>query len=265
MEENGAVRNYRDILDVQYPSGSAGRTLLDDRFDSGVSLKPKGHSQLAGRVLEISSQSDLKLKPGEVVLTFDDGPSPSYTPRILKALSDHGVYATFFMVGEMADAHPETAQLVAEAGHTIGSHTHDHTQLTKVTEAAAVTQVGAGLNSVQRAIADTGARVAPFFRFPYLADTPALRHILMNAGMVIFDVDVDSKDYIKRTPDQVRENTLRRLDAAGGGIILFHDIHSRTANMLPGFLDALDERGYTVVRVVPKRPGFFAKPAYASR
>lgn len=199
----------------------------------------------------IYSQSDLRLKAGEVLLTFDDGPSVTQTPRILKALAQYGVRATFFMVGKSAKAHPGLVQQVARAGHTIGSHTHNHENLAKRSQASAVKAVLTGEDEVAAALAPIGKKVAPFFRFPYLAQTRALRANLQDSGLVIFDVDVDSADYKKDSSAAVLARVLARLDAAKGGIVLFHDIHGRTARMLPDFLAALKERGYKIVHAVP--------------
>ncbi len=216
---------------------------------------------LAGRTLAVRKQGDLRLRRGEVVLTFDDGPSPTFTPRILATLKDYGVKATFFMVGSMAEAHPETAREVAEAGHTIGTHTHDHTNLSGETLAAALHQVESGEVSVGRVLDPVHITQAPFFRFPYLADTGELRSDLAMGGRIIFDVDVDSRDYTDVTPDAVLEGTLARLDERGSGIILFHDIHARTAAMLPRLLEALEQRGYKVVQVVAPPANPFGIPA----
>lgn len=205
----------------------------------------------AGRVLAISSQSDLSLRPGEVILTFDDGPSPSVTPLILSALDKAGVKAVFFMVGQRASAHPELVVKVAEAGHSIGTHTRTHADLTRLSEAGALAQIRTGSRALKRILKPKGFSPAPFFRFPYLAQSALLRADVRHNGYVIFGADVDSKDYWKDSPDAVLARTLRRLDQAGRGIILFHDIHKRTAAMLPDFLKALKNRGYRVVDAVP--------------
>ena len=96
-----------------------------------------------------------------------------------------------------------------------------------------------------------GRTLAPFFRFPYLAETRALRADLTGSGIVIFGVDIDSWDYLKQSNERILARTLRRLDAAGRGIVLFHDIQPHTAKLLPAFLDAVRERGFTIVNAVP--------------
>src|SRR5690606_23630598 len=92
---------------------------------------------------------------------------------------------------------------------------------------------------------------APFFRFPYLSDTPRLRQHLSARGVVVIDVDVDSKDYFVSSHDQVRQRTLAALERRGSGIILLHDLHQRTVDMLPKLLDDLHARGYKAVDLQP--------------
>ncbi len=155
------------------------------------------------------------------------------------------------MVGQMAKAYPKIAQEVAEAGHTIGTHTYRHANLRTMSDAAAMAEIRKGAMSVAQALEPIGRRPAPFFRFPYLADTAHLRRDLANEGIVAIDVDIDSKDYFRDAPSTVRERTLHALEKHGRGIILMHDIQARTAAMLPRFLEELQKRGYKVVRLVP--------------
>lgn len=214
-------------------------------------------SPLAGRTLAVASTADIVLRPGEVILTFDDGPRPGRTEAILDILDDYGVKATFFMIGRAAKASPETAQMVALRGHTVGSHTYDHADLTGMTRQAAMADISSGEAAVTDALAAIGQVPSPFFRFPYLSQSGFLRTSLADNSAVVLGVDIDSKDYYKDTPEVVAQRTLDRLKARGSGIILFHDIHARTVALLPGFLKSLEEGGYSVVRLVPKRNGPF--------
>jgi peptidoglycan/xylan/chitin deacetylase (PgdA/CDA1 family) len=215
--------------------------------------------RLGGRTLSVRSATDIILRPGEVVLTFDDGPRPGRTPTILATLNDFGVKATFLMLGSAAQAHPRLAQQVAASGHTVGSHTFDHVDLGNLSRQAALDEIARGERAVQLALAGGGHVLSPFFRFPYLSQTGFLRTNLMQGSMVVLDVDIDSKDYYRDTPSIIAERTLARLDARGSGIILFHDIHQRTVEMLPLFLAQLEERGYSVVRLVPKDNSVFGR------
>jgi len=217
------------------------------------------HGSLAGRTLEVASTSDIILRPGEVILTFDDGPRAGKTPAILDTLDRFRVKATFLMLGSAAKANPALAQQVARRGHSIGSHTYNHVNLSEMDRQAALDEIARGEAAVAEALDGAGRGLAPFFRFPYLAQTGFLRTTLLGGDMVVLDVDIDSKDYYKDSASVVAARTLSRLDARGSGIILFHDIHQRTVDMLPTFLEELQARGYSVVNLVPKRTGVFSR------
>ena len=229
------------------------------RFDQPMPAAIFKHSTLAGRTLEVASTADIILRPGEVVLTFDDGPRAGKTPAILDALDERGVKATFLMLGSAAKAHPQLARAVAHRGHTVGSHTFDHVDLNKLSRQAAMDEIARGEDAVAKALDGAGQGLSPFFRFPYLAQSGFLRTSLQQGEMVILDVDIDSKDYYKESASAVAARTLAALEARGSGIILFHDIHQRTVDMLPDFLAELEARGYSVVRLVPRDPGVFGR------
>ncbi len=189
------------------------------------------------------------LKPGEVVLTFDDGPFPEYTEAILGALAAQCTKATFFNVGSMAKNHPEIARNVLEQGHTIGTHTWSHANL-------AALSTTAGKAQIERAIAAEDkilpGGVAPFFRFPYLSDSRLMREYLRTRGIAVFSIDVDSMDYRAKSAEQVVRNVMTGLAKTGGGIILFHDIHAVTAKALPLILEALKKNNFKVVHLISK-------------
>jgi peptidoglycan-N-acetylglucosamine deacetylase len=214
---------------------------------------------LAGRTLEVASTSEIVLRPGEVILTFDDGPRAGKTPAILDTLDDYGVKATFLMLGSAAKANPQLAREVAERGHTVGSHTYDHVDLTTLDRQDALTEIVRGENAVAEALDGAGQGLSPFFRFPYLSQSGFLRTSLLQGNIVVLDVDIDSKDYYSDSAETVTARTLDRLEARGSGIILFHDIHQRTVDMLPTFLAELEARGYSVVRLAPRNPGIFGR------
>ena len=214
---------------------------------------------LAGRTLECASAADIILRPGEVVLTFDDGPRAGRTSKILRTLDDFGVKATFLMLGSAAKANPQLAQEVALGGHTVGSHTYDHVDLETVSRQEALDEIAKGEDALSAALAGAGQSLSPFFRFPYLSQDGFLRTSLTQGGAVVLDVTIDSKDYYKDSAAVVAARTLARLDARGSGIILFHDIHQRTVDMLPAFLAELEERGYSVVRLVARDKGVFGR------
>ncbi len=226
-------------------------------FAPETTIDPTGNTSsghfgsLAGRTMHIRSASDIRLAPKEVVLTFDDGPIAGKTDKVLAILAARGVKATFLMVGQMARAYPATARKVAAAGHSIGSHTQDHANLRGMSTDRAFADIEAGRQSIAAALGPSLNRPANFFRFPYLADTPALRRQLALHNIAVIDADIDSKDYFPSSPAQVEQRILAKLGKRGSGIILMHDIHPRTIAMLPGLLDALKARGYKVVHLAP--------------
>lgn len=239
------------------------RTLLTGNSDPEVdpvrtaSISPhyelrRSGQALEGRTLSVSMQKDIQLAKGEFVLTFDDGPRPGKTENILDILDEHDVKAMFLMLGRSAQSHPGLVREVAKRGHTIGLHTHSHGDLTKLNVAAALAEIERGQRPVVAALSPINKAPAPFFRFPYLAQNAQLRTAVKNSGYVIMDVGVDSKDYYSDSAEQVRERTLARMAKAGRGIVLFHDIHHRTVQMLPQLLKDMEARGYKVVNLVPQ-------------
>src|SRR5256885_1839004 len=193
------------------------------------------------------------LRPGEVVLTFDDGPWPRHTPAVLAALAEHCTKATFFPIGKHATYHPEILKQVAAAGHTIGSHTWGHLDLSKktVTEQIAKDEIEKGFSAVRWAL---GAPGAPFFRFPALKHPPALVTYLGERGIGIFSTDMDSFDFKMRKPEQVITSVLAKLKKFAKGIVLMHDFQAATANAAPALLAQLKSNGYKIVALTPKGP-----------
>ncbi len=189
------------------------------------------------------------LQPGEVVLTFDDGPFPVYTEEILAALAAECTKATFFQVGSMASHYPDIAKKVLVQGHTIGTHTWSHANLGGRSAVSAKSQVERAITA-ESTILD-GA-VAPFFRFPYLSDSRGVRAYLAQRNIAVFSIDVDSFDYRTRTADRIVQNVMNGLAKKGGGIILLHDIHAVTAKAVPMLLAALKAKDFKVVHMVPK-------------
>jgi len=184
-----------------------------------------------------------------VALTFDDGPSPIWTPRILDELKKADAKATFFMIGRNAKAEPATARLVLAAGHTIGSHTQNH-PLRPMAPARALTEINSGLVAIRQALGDPRA-VAPYFRFPGLNHTAHAEQYLRAHWIAAWSIDVDSHDWKRIAPERVVENVLTRLAAKGRGIILLHDVQAKTAHILSSLLAELKHRGYRIVHVVP--------------
>ena len=191
------------------------------------------------------------LQDKEVILTFDDGPIRRYTLPILDALDSECTKATFYAVGRMALADPQTLRETAQRGHTIAAHTWSHKRLDRIGAAKSKDEIELGFSAIQLAL---GQPMAPFFRFPYLGESQAMRTHLKSRAIANMAIDVDSRDFLTRSPSVMRKNVMSQLAQKGKGIILFHDIQPATAAGLRGLLGELKANGYRVVHVVPKAP-----------
>lgn len=220
-----------------------------------IAIDPKT-SPFLGR---LQYKQTLPLEKGEVVLTFDDGPLPPMTNRVLDALAHECVKATFFIVGRMAGAYPHVLQKVSEAGHTIGTHSQTHPLIfPKLTQQAGLQEIEQGFASVKAALAPVGATPNPWFRFPGLGRTKFYEAYTQEHGISVFSVDAVADDWMHLKPDEVEKRALDRLTANGGGILLLHDIQPSTAVMLPNLLRELKARGFKIVHVVNATPGVMA-------
>ncbi len=190
------------------------------------------------------------LQPGEVVLTFDDGPVPWVTQPILDTLDQFCTKATFFSVGEMALSYPSMTKEVLARGHTVGTHTWSHpNNLRHLTIDKAKDQIERGFAAVSLAAA-TG--IAPFFRFPGLNDSDELLSYLQTRGIASFTVDVISNDSFIGSPQRIADRTISQTVARNGGILLFHDLKRPTAKALPAILAGLKAKGFKVVHLRAK-------------
>jgi peptidoglycan/xylan/chitin deacetylase (PgdA/CDA1 family) len=205
----------------------------------------------------------LPLRDHEVVLTFDDGPWPPTTPKVLAALAHECVLATFFLIGKPASEHPELVRRIAAEGHSIGHHTWLHRSLKQIKPEETDEEINHGIEAVEMALhgVATSTPSTPFFRFPGFETTPETLDRLQSRGIMVFGADLWASDWNRMTPQQELKLITGRLDAAGKGIILFHDTRAQTAAMLPDFLRYLRDNQYRVVHVVGESPRKDDKPA----
>jgi len=192
------------------------------------------------------------LKDKEVVLTFDDGPWLNTTPMVLKALADQCVKATFFAIGKHATYYPEILRQVAAQGHTVGSHTWSHQDLSKKTPEEAKDEIEKGISAVKWAL--EGAPAAPFFRFPALRHPPEVVTYLGDRNIAIFSTDFDSFDFKIRKPEQVVKSVMDKVKKHGKGIVLMHDFQNGTAHAVAEILAQLKAGGYKIVQLKAKEP-----------
>ncbi|MCK1742047.1 polysaccharide deacetylase family protein [Bradyrhizobium sp. 139] len=195
----------------------------------------------------------LPLADHEVVLTFDDGPRPPNTDKVLAALAQECALATFFLVGRSSAEFPELLRRMAAQGHTVAHHSWSHPMMSKIPFEHAKEDIERGIAAVEMALNGVSTKMpsTPFFRFPYFDAPPATLDLLQSRGIVVFGADLWASDWENITPEQELRILIERLEAARKGIILLHDAQTRTAAMLPAFLRYLHQNGYRIVHLVP--------------
>src|SRR5260370_22886 len=229
--------------DAECPPGALG-------VSSTIVVAPDEHL----RVGSFQYPESLPLMDHEVVLTFDDGPLPPYTNRILDTLASECVKATFFMVGRMVQGYPAVVRRVYNEGHTIANHsqTHPFTFHTMTVEHAAQ-EIEGGFASLNSALGDPKA-VAPFFRFPGLLRQDSVERYLAALHVMSWSVDFVADDWTHIRSEEEARRAINRGPARGHAILLLHDIQPATALPLPTILKELTTRRFKILHVVPATP-----------
>ena len=211
-----------------------------------LSLSPADHDFLMGY------EPSLGLRDKEVVLSFDDGPLGA-TRTVLATLRRHGTKATFFLVGRQAANHPRSVRAIRADGHTVAHHSWNHERLPTLGAAAQERSIDRGIAAVEKAAygAKADNTMVPFFRAPYLALDATTRNILRRRGLISIGANIDSLDWKQQTSSALHDRIMKRLRAKRKGILLLHDIHPRTAAMLPRLLNSMAREGFKIVHMVP--------------
>ena len=178
-----------------------------------------------------------------IAMTFDDGPSPVLTPRLLEILKQRGIKVTFFVIGQNVEHAPGIVARAAAEGHEIGNHTWDHAALTKLSDARAQEEI----NKTSEVIKSATGKKPTLLRPPYGAMNARVHRMIDQDGMAVVLWSVDPNDW-KRPGSAVVERRILA-GAKPGAIILSHDIHPGTIEAMPATLDALLAKGYKFVTV----------------
>jgi peptidoglycan/xylan/chitin deacetylase (PgdA/CDA1 family) len=176
-----------------------------------------------------------------LALTFDDGPHPEFTPKLLAVLSKYHVKASFFVVGKMAQRYPDLVRQEVAAGHEIGNHTFSHANVARLTENGAAAEWEAGDEAIT---AITGEKVR-YCRPPggrYDRDSVIAASEL---GLTMVLWTDNSADYLGMSPHRLEQRVLSRI--SNGGIVLMHDGVQQTIDVLPDIIEKLRSKGYRFV------------------
>ena len=190
------------------------------------------------------SYNSCNVESNTVAMTFDDGPHPKLTPRLLDLLKERGIKATFFVIGKCVAEYPDIAKRIVDEGHEIANHTWNHPQLPKLSPTALAAEITQTNDAIQQATGILPVTMRP----PYGATNAAINKRLHEEyGLSVILWSVDPQDWKIRKSDHVSSHIIK--NAAPGAIILAHDIHASTIDAMPAALDALQAKGYKFATV----------------
>jgi peptidoglycan-N-acetylglucosamine deacetylase len=172
-----------------------------------------------------------KVKAPYVLLSFDDGPNPATTPKILQTLHEHGIKALFFVIGEKAEKHPELLLQMKAQGHLIGNHTHTHPPLFAL---YSFRKVQDELNKGNHAIEQITGEKSTWFRPPIGYTNPIIARAVKKMGLSVVGWNKRSFDSVIKNPERLKMRTLRLTEP--GSIILLHDNLEQTEKMLKAYI-----------------------------
>ena len=254
-----------DILRVTSPPQNGHRTItMDD--DSTI---PSQYLSIVSESMDsyplTYTLNQYGYKPNEVALSFDDGPDPEWTPKILDILNKYGVKGTFFMIGEEAQDNVSVMQRVYREGHEIGNHTYTHPDISEISNG----QVDLQLNFTEKLFAAKLGVRPVYFRPPYSIDqepdtndqAAPIDRIQHKLGYIIVGNKIDTDDWDehpRKTADEMIQSIFDQIEQGKskpwmrGSIILMHDgggNRQPTVDALPKIIDALRAHGYKIVPV----------------
>jgi peptidoglycan/xylan/chitin deacetylase (PgdA/CDA1 family) len=179
-----------------------------------------------------------------IAMTFDDGPSPETTPRLLDILKQRNIKATFFMIGQNAERNPEIVKRILADGHEIGNHSWTHPQFAKLSD----DRVSEEITKTQNAIKAASGYTPTLLRPPYGSITARQKEWIENQfGLSVILWSVDPFDWKRPGASVIEQRILS--GARPGAIILSHDIHKQTVDSMPSTLDELAAKGFKFVTV----------------
>ncbi|HET7489943.1 MAG TPA: polysaccharide deacetylase family protein [Acidimicrobiales bacterium] len=253
--DRGAVVSVKDGLDTVEPtvvrqvevSPPPGPAVERRLWYPGA---PGVDEQVVGKVSgEVVSSKRLvepvapRPEQGQVVaLTFDDGPSPTWTPQVVQILAEKGVHATFCLVGDMVRKRPELTRAIAGHGHTLCSHTMDHPEhLDELPAEQAAAEVTAGMDI----LASVAGQPVPLFRAPAGRTTPAVNDLVHARGARVLAWTVDAEGSEHRSAQELLARIMAGLKP--GAVILLHDgggNRDTTVEVLGPLIDTLRAAGW---------------------
>lgn len=177
---------------------------------------------------------------GTVALTFDDGPSPKYTPQVLKILKRYGIHATFFVVAGNAKRHPELIKAILADGNTIANHSMTHPKLTKLSANRLQWETG----GAKKVISDVAGKPPACLRPPFGLTNDRVKAAIEKNGMIQVPIGYNSYDYARPGVNKLIHNVVSH--AHSGMVVLLHDGYvgkQQTVDALPGIIEGIKKKG----------------------
>ncbi len=195
---------------------------------------------------EVKVYRSVTTEKKQIALTFDDGPHPALTPRILEILAKYNVPATFFMVGQNVLNYPNAARAVIDAGHEVGNHTFTHPHIANLNEKAIFEEIG----KCEDALEELCEYRPHLLRTPQGALTQSLERCLLDDDYILVLWSLDTRDWENKSTASIVKTVLEGVQS--GDIILMHDFighNSKTPEALEKIIPILLSRGYEFVTV----------------
>tara|TARA_R110002096_G_scaffold91625_7_gene207269 strand:- start:3478 stop:4398 length:921 start_codon:yes stop_codon:yes gene_type:complete len=200
---------------------------------------PPANMKVAG-----TTYSSVKISQPYIAMTFDDGPHPSNTPRLLDMMKQRNIKATFYVVGPNARSYPSILKRMIAEGHEVANHTWTHADLTKLSQAGIRSEMERTRDAI---VAATGVQPKSY-RPPYGAVSSSLKSFMKSEyGYPTILWNVDPLDWKKPGVSVVADRLVA--GARNGGILLAHDIHKSTIDAMPSTFDRLLAKGFKFVTV----------------
>jgi peptidoglycan-N-acetylglucosamine deacetylase len=248
-----APRGTTVITPSSGPAATSGSQAASSGAEPGIgTASTSGETTPTGSSAKKTLPADAKV----VALTFDDGPNPRWTPKVVAILKAQHVRGTFFMVGQMVNNFGKAGKQVAKAGMLVANHSEAHDDMAKMTDAQVKRDLGDAQDNIERV---TGVR-PKFFRFPFGSITPRVQRVAEGMGLAVVEWGLDSGDWEKPSTSTLVSRVTRGVKP--GTIVLMHDgggDRSRTVDALPAIITALKAKGYEFVTVDELAPQLLMK------
>lgn len=233
MRNRRRIRSHKNLALVMW--GILGLFLAADFYGAGKMAGWPARQETA-----VSAISEQKEEKKTIALTFDDGPHPVYTPKLLAGLRERGVHVTFFLIGQNIDGNEEIVLQMKKDGHLIGNHSQNHMQLTKEQTKAACDQINRTNEKIREITGETPEYVRP----PFGSWSEELECIV---PMKIVLWNVDPLDWKTQNKDRIVRHIISHVE--DGSIILLHDVYETSVDAALEVIDTLLKEGYNFVTV----------------